>query len=111
MKTTTIGKDAEKRVAAVLKHGGYKILAMNWKTRVSEIDIVARKDNIIYFVEVKYRSSEKQGDGLDYMTLQKLKKVHFAANIWNQQNKWNGDYRLLAAAVSDAAQIEIVEIN
>lgn len=111
MRTTFIGKQAENKVADYLKSRGFKILAQNWRTKVCEIDVVAKKDNVIYFVEVKYRSSEKQGNGLDYITPGKLKKVQFAAQVWNQQNDWDDDYRILAAAVSDDATIEIVELN
>jgi uncharacterized protein (TIGR00252 family) len=110
MKTTIIGQKAEKAVAEHLKRMGFKILALNWKTKVCEIDIVASKKDVVYFIEVKYRSSEKQGSGLEYITVQKLKKIHFAAEVWIQQNKWAGDYRLLGASVSDIKAIEIVEL-
>lgn len=110
MKTTFIGKRAESRVADFLKNKGFKILAQNWRTKVCEIDVIAQKDKVAYFVEVKYRSSEKQGDGLEYITPKKLKQLHFAAQIWAQQNNWDGDYRILAAAVNDA-KIQIVELS
>jgi uncharacterized protein (TIGR00252 family) len=110
MKTTFIGKDAESRIADFLKANKFKILAQNWRTRVCEIDIVARKDKIVYFVEVKYRSSDKQGSGLEYITPKKLGQMHFAAEIWNQQNDWEGDYRILGAEVTDD-KIKIVEID
>lgn len=110
MKTTFIGKRAESRVADFLKNKGFKILAQNWRTKVCEIDVIAQKDEVVYFVEVKYRSSEKQGDGLEYITPKKLKQLHFAAQIWNQQNDWGDDYRIMAAAVSDN-EIQIVELN
>jgi putative endonuclease len=109
--TTNIGQSAESRVAELLKKDGYKILFQNWRTKVCEIDLVAKKDNIIYFVEVKYRSSEKQGNGLDYILPRKLKQLHFSAQIWTQQNNWDGDYRLLAAGVSDDEYIEVVELD
>lgn len=73
MKTTFIGKRAESRVADFLKNKGFKILAQNWRTKVCEIDVIAQKDKVAYFVEVKYRSSEKQGDGLEYITPKKTK--------------------------------------
>jgi putative endonuclease len=109
--TTNIGQSAESRVAELLKKDVYKILFQNWRTKVCEIDLVAKKDNIIYFVEVKYRSSEKQGNGLDYILPRKLKQLHFSAQIWTQQNNWDGDYRLLAAGVSDDEYIEVVELD
>ena len=108
--TTNIGQAAEKRVAELLNNEGYQILTQNWRTKVCEIDLVAKKQKVVYFVEVKYRSSEHQGGGFEYITSKKLKQLHFAAEVWNQQNGWNGDYQLLAAAVSDE-RIEIVELD
>jgi uncharacterized protein (TIGR00252 family) len=110
MKTTFIGKSAENRVAELLKQRGFKILDQNWRTRLCEIDIVAIKNKVICFVEVKYRSSERQGEGMEYITHKKLQQMHYAAEIWNQQNSWEGDWRLLAASVSDNS-IELIEIT
>lgn len=104
MKTTSLGQNAETFVAKQLRHRGFKVLERNWKTKVCEIDIVVQKDGIIYFVEVKYRSSSAQGDGLDYVGPQKLRRMHFAAAIWCQTKNWDGDYRLLACSVSGVEQ-------
>src|ERR1700712_2759254 len=100
MKTTEQGQAAEKTVAELLEQNGFEVIDRNWKTKVCEIDIVAQKDKVVYFVEVKYRSGQAQGDGFDYITDQKLKRMNFAAQIWTQNYKWNGDYRLMAASVS-----------
>jgi uncharacterized protein (TIGR00252 family) len=110
MKTTFIGNEAEEKVAETLSSDGYKILAQNWRTRVCEVDIVASRDKIIYFVEVKYRSSNLQGSGIEYITPKKLNQIKFAAQIWTQENNWDGDYRILGAEVSDH-DIKIIEID
>lgn len=109
MKTTIRGKQAETAVAEQLTRDGYEIITQNWKTKVCEIDVIAQKAGIIYFVEVKYRGGQAQGDGLAYISSQKLRKLHFAANIWNQNNNWNGDYRLLAASVTTDGRDYIIE--
>ncbi len=98
--TTDTGRQAEEAVAAHLKKHGYKILEHNWRTRWCEIDVVARKGNTVYFVEVKYRKSSYQGDGLEYITPKKLNQMTFAAEIWVTSRKWQGEYVLAAAAVS-----------
>jgi putative endonuclease len=109
--TTNIGQNAEGRVADLLSKSGFKILSRNWRLKVCEIDIVAIKDEIIYFFEVKYRSTENQGSGFDYITSKKIKQMQYAAEIWVLQNKWDGDYRIAAAEVSDAANtIKVVEV-
>lgn len=100
MKTTQQGHQAENAVAQQMKKLGYEILSQNWRTTRCEIDIVARKDKIAYFVEVKFRTNSEQGDGLDYITKNKLSQMNYAARIWIQYNKWEGDWRLAAISVT-----------
>lgn len=113
MKTTQSGRLAEEAVAQYLSKQGLKIIAKNWRTRVCEIDIIAAGSNIIYFVEVKYRRQDAQGDGLTYITQKKITQMKFAAEIWIQQNNWAGDYRLLAASVDrhNYRIVEVVEVD
>lgn len=111
MSTTDIGRNAEKNVAEHLKSQGHKIVAMNWRTRWCEIDIVSRTKSCVFFTEVKYRSSKDWGDGLDYITTKKLKQMHFAAEMWLQENKWQNESVLQAASVDEDNEIEIVELT
>lgn len=91
------GHDAEKHAANYLKKHGYKVLELNWRRPRAEIDIVARqKRGPVLFVEVKYRESDKQGTGLDYITPRKLEQMQFAAELWVNENKYDGEYTLAA---------------
>ncbi len=98
--STAIGRAAEDRAADYLKKNGYKIIARNWRTRWCEVDIVAQKQNTIYFVEVKYRSNNHWGDGLEYITPRKLQQMNYAAEFWIASNRATGDYCLSAIALS-----------
>src|SRR5438105_4966169 len=100
MATTEVGRDAEAVVAKFLESDGYKILSSNWRTRWCEIDIVAQKYKVIYFIEVKYRISDSQGSGFEYITQRKIQQIDFAARFWCSQNKWHGDYRIIGAEVT-----------
>ena len=113
MATTAVGNKAETAVAKNLLFGGFQILDQNWKTKICEIDIVARKDGVIYFVEVKYRQGAEQGSGLEHITPQKLNRIKFAVRVWCHSNKWEGDCRILGAEVSgpNYEDIELVEID
>src|SRR3954452_4227109 len=51
------GRSAEGRAAAWLIAKGYRILAKRFRTPYGEIDIVARRRNLLAFVEVKARAS------------------------------------------------------
>jgi Holliday junction resolvase-like predicted endonuclease len=93
------GKDAETKAESYLIEHGFKILNRNWRTRICEIDIVAKKKNSIFFVEVKYRKNLSQGEGIDYITSKKLKQMTLAANLWVHENNWKGDFRLSAISI------------
>jgi ribonuclease HII len=98
--STARGRQAERIVAAFLERNNCVVLAQNWRTRWCEIDIVAIKDDTIYFVEVKYRGSNSWGGGLDYITPKKLQQMRFAAQFWCATNASIGNYSLAAAELT-----------
>ncbi len=87
--STSAGANGESAAANYLAERGYKILERNWRVKAGEIDIIAEKDSVIYFVEVKYRRNHNQGGGVAAITSAKLKHMERAARLWMQQN---GDY-------------------
>ena len=113
MTTATQGQVAELAVAEKLGAQDYKVLDRNWKTKICEIDIVAQKGKVVYFVEVKYRLQSGQGSGLEYITPKKLNQLKFAARVWTQNYNWDGDYRIMGAEVSGPVyeHITLIEIT
>ena len=93
------GAIAEATVAGHLTSLGYRIIDQNWRTPSCEIDIVARKNKTMYFVEVKYRKTTQQGTGADYITASKIRQMKYAARLWVQLNNWQGEFQLLGASV------------
>ena len=75
---------------------GFKIIEQNWRRPRAEIDIIARKDDVIHFIEVKYRVRDDQGSGLDAITSTKLKQMRRAAWLYVDETKWHGEYLLSA---------------
>jgi len=80
-----IGDRAESAAAQYLQSLRYEIIDRNWKTKWCEIDIIARKNAVLYFVEVKYRRSARQGGGIAAVTPVKLRQMKFAAELWLQK--------------------------
>jgi len=99
MTSTATGQKAELTASNYLEMRGYDILERNYRRPRCEIDIVARKNGTIYFVEVKYRKSDAQGGGLEAITQSKLQQMRFAAETWVDDFKWRGDYQLAAIEV------------
>ena len=80
--TTRVGALAEEAAAQFLQRHGYEVIERNWKTKWCEIDIIAEHRKVIYFVEVKYRTSVRQGGGIAAITPKKLNQMRFAAKLW-----------------------------
>ena len=113
MKSTEQGRLAEEKAAEYLKGQDYKIIDRNWRNRYCEIDIIATKSRVMYFVEVKYRASPAHGEGFDYITPKKLKQMSFASDSWCTENRYSGGRQLLAISVSgdNCQDIELIEIT
>lgn len=109
--STVIGKTGEQLVAEELKKRQHRIIALNWRTRRCEIDIVSMRKNTVYFTEVKTRSQNIWGSGLDYISKTKLKQMCFAVEMWVHDNNWPGDVRLLAAEVSPGQPVTLIELE
>ena len=74
------GLSAESRAAAFLIAKGYRILARRFRTRFGEIDIVARRRNLIAFVEVKARAS--LDEAAFAVTPRQKARIIDAAQVW-----------------------------
>ena len=78
------GRKAEDHVARWLKLRGWKVMAERFKVSEGEVDLIARRKNIIAFVEVKQR--EKLPIAEDIVTHMNVARVMDAAEIWVERN-------------------------
>ena len=80
------GRRAEWIAAAWLTLKGYRILARRYSVSGGEIDIVARRGDVVAFVEVKARP------GLDEAASAigeaKRRRLSSAARVWLTRNPW-----------------------
>jgi putative endonuclease len=58
MNNKSLGDAGEAVVASWLKENGFKILAQNFACKCGEIDLIAQKEEVVAFVEVKTRINE-----------------------------------------------------
>ncbi|MGD0851080.1 YraN family protein [Bradyrhizobium sp.] len=76
------GLSAEARAAAYLMAKGYRILAKRYRTPYGEIDIVARRRNLLAFIEVKARAS--LDEAAYAVTARQQARIINAAQAWLQ---------------------------
>jgi putative endonuclease len=74
------GLSAEARAAAFLIAKGYRILARRFRTPYGEIDIVAKRRNLVAFIEVKARGS--LDDAAYAVTPRQQRRIIEAAQAW-----------------------------
>lgn len=80
------GKRGEDYARALLVRMGYQILAANVHSAYGEVDLIARNDKYICFVEVKARKRNSMVSGQAAVTLSKQRKIIATALLYLQQN-------------------------
>ncbi len=75
-----LGKEGEELAVAFLLGKGYTICAQNFRYLKAEVDIIARKGNILAIVEVKCRTSTFLENIADTITKKKIKLLVLAAD-------------------------------
>ncbi|KKP47627.1 MAG: hypothetical protein UR39_C0003G0030 [Candidatus Woesebacteria bacterium GW2011_GWA1_33_30] len=81
-----IGKQGEEMAAELLRKKGYQILDQNNSTKWGELDIIACKDNILTFVEVKLKTTEDYGTPEEMIGKNKLAQVRRTAEMYLLNN-------------------------
>jgi putative endonuclease len=78
--TQPFGRYGEQLVIRHLEKGGYQIVASNWRCSLGEIDIIAKKENILVFVEVRSRHAENTELSFESINKRKQTKLTALAN-------------------------------
>ena len=100
MKQSDLGKRAEEMAVQFLIDKKFTILHRNWRYAHYEIDIIARLEQVIHFVEVKARSSVNFAFPEDNVNKKKMGDIMKAADEFLFRHK---EYRHV--------QFDIISIN
>jgi putative endonuclease len=112
--TQPFGRYGEELARAYLESANYQIVITNWRCPLGEIDIVARKDNILIFVEVRSRHADNTEASFESINTRKQTKLAVLANAYIDAHKldeivWRIDVIGVAIPRSGKAIIEHVE--
>jgi putative endonuclease len=91
------GLSAEALAAAYLMAKGYRILAKRFRTPHGEIDLVARKRDLVAFIEVKARAS--LDDAAYAVTPRQQARIIAAAQAWLMTHPEHAEFELRFDAV------------
>ncbi len=83
-----LGKMGEELAEEYLKDKGFAILQKNYSTSLGEIDIIAKKDNKICFIEVKTRTNEDKGKPYEAVNKRKINHLKSATTLYLLKNSY-----------------------
>jgi len=95
------GKKSEHLAAEFLKRTGYRILETNYRSKLGEIDIIAKEKGTLVFVEVKARNTNRFGSPKAAVTPAKQRKISMAAL----------DYLKRSGQTEASARFDVVAID
>jgi putative endonuclease len=106
-----LGRIGEAEAESYLMGRGFKLVENNYFARVGEIDIIATKDNIWHFIEVKSRCNEGFGEAVDNITKSKINKIIKSARRYMfEKDLTDVDWQLDAVLIDpEKNTVELIE--
>ena len=86
-----LGHEGEEDAVAYLEAVGWRIEARRFRLGHHDLDLVARKGNLVAFVEVKTRRSRRYGTVLEALGHKQRRAVTRLAEVWIQRHGRRGD--------------------
>jgi len=100
------GNLAEDKASAFLDEKGFLIIQRNFYSRFGEIDIIASKDGVLHFIEVK--SGQDYESAVQNITPTKLSRFIKTCHVYIKKNSYEGDY-MIDAIIITPISIELLE--
>lgn len=107
----SIGKKGEDLAEAFLVNKGFSIVAKNFRHKKAEVDIIARKDDWLIFVEVKTRTTVAFGEPEAFVDAKKARMIFSAAEEYIFSTNWHGHVRFDVISVKLGKETEIVHFE
>lgn len=89
---------------------GYRLICRNYRTRIGEIDIIAKKGDCVIFCEVKTRKNKRFGEPFEAVNAKKQRKIKIIARIFLMKKKFqNSDVRFDVLSIMDEEGLYKIE--
>jgi len=105
-----LGNAGEELAAAWFKQQGFTIIARNWRSGHAEVDIIASKDKVLHFIEVKTRLNGSMANPEDSVGKTKKNQLKIAAEAWLYLHpEWKEiQFDVLALEMSETGSNEFI---
>ncbi|MDG1227103.1 MAG: YraN family protein [Polaribacter sp.] len=108
---TELGKKGEKIAINYLIKKGYIILEKNYRYLKAEVDIIAKKNNVLAAVEVKTRSTDHFGNPQDFVNPKKIKLLLSAIDYYVNEKDLDVEVRFDIIAILHQNTIKITHLK
>ena len=82
MNNREVGTKFEQKAAQYLEKNGYHVLHKNFRCKIGEIDLIAKSEGYLCFIEVKYRSGTTKGYPAEAITPYKIRRITRTAEFY-----------------------------
>ncbi|WP_033959764.1 YraN family protein [Psychroserpens jangbogonensis] len=107
-----LGKKGEDLAAVFLEKNGYKVLTRNYIFQKAEVDIIAKKENVLAVVEVKTRSTNVFGNPQDFLKPKQIQRIVKAVDNYVTSNQLDIEVRFdIIAIVKNGNQFDIEHLE
>ena len=108
----TLGQHGETLAAQRLQFLGYLLRERNWRCPVGELDIVAEKDGVLVFVEVRTRHGDRFGTPEESITpVKRAKLLEVAQTYLEEHAAEDRNWRIDVVAVEIGPRGEVVRLD
>ncbi|CAN5271847.1 YraN family protein [soil metagenome] len=94
-----LGKKGEDLAIEFLLKKGYKIVARNFTFQKSEVDIIARKNNVLAIIEVKTRSTSDFGNPQEFLKGRQIQRLVKAVDYFVTEHNMDVEVRFDIIAI------------
>jgi putative endonuclease len=106
-----LGRLGEELTSEYLRDCGWTIIQERFRVQRGEIDLVCRDGEVLVFVEVRARTSNEFGDGLESIHPKKVWRMSRVAQAYLHQYNWKGEFRIDVVALMMSVAGQVLDIH
>ncbi|MBE8722108.1 YraN family protein [Sphingobacterium pedocola] len=100
----------EQQAVRCLRERGYEIVCVNWRYKHLEVDVIAKDEGVLVFVEVKSRNDCRFGEPKEFVDYRKQRNLIRLADAYISYTKYQGEIRFdIVSVFLKERKIELIK--